>query len=122
MLATIQRHTLDIEELALMIEADLTNNWGENQEVRIVDNGGGAYLRILLWDEGIDSETIENVQNWDAFRTQKVGVCNYYLQSLAGLGFDELSVELMYISPEEALSFLTIQDGEIVYDVFEDAA
>ena len=121
-LSTIQRHTLDNMELALMMDGDLNTNWGPNRSVRLAETDEGEVIRVFLWDDGVDSETIQNTSNWDAVRASKLALWNEYAEALAELGFDETPLEVLYISPEEDLSFLTIRDGEIVYDVFEDAA
>ena len=68
------------------------------------------------------SETIQTTKNWDAVREDKIAIYNSYAGALEEFGFEELSLELLYISPEEDISFLTISDGEIIYDVFDEAA
>ena len=121
-LSTIQPHTLENMDLALMMDADLNNNWGPNHSVRIAETDEGEELRVFLWDDGMNSETILNASNWDSVRASRLALCNEYVDALAELGFDDTPLAVMYISPEEDLSFLTILDGEIVYDIFEDAA
>ena len=122
MLSTIQRHQLDSSEMALMIDADLNNMWGPNRSVRIAETDEGEMIRVFLWDDGVTSETIQTTKNWDAVREDKIAIYNSYAGALEEFGFENLSLELLYISPEEDLSFLTIADGEIIYDVFDEAA
>ena len=122
MLSTIQHHQLDSSEMALMIEADLNNMWGPNRSVRIAETDEGEMIRVFLWDDDVTSETIQTTKNWDAVREDKIAIYNSYAGALEEFGFENLSLELLYISPEEDLSFLTIADGEIIYDVFDEAA
>ena len=122
MLSTIQRHQLDSSEMALMIDADLNNMWGPNRSVSIAETDEGEMIRVFLWDDGVTSETIQTTKNWDAVREDKIAIYNGYAKALEEFGFENLSLELLYISPEEDLSFLTISDGEIIYDVFDEAA
>ena len=105
-----------------MMDGDLNTNWGPNRSVRLAETDEGEVIRVFLWDDGVDSETIQNTSNWDAVRASKLALWNEYAEALAELGFDETPLEVLYISPEEDLSFLTVRDGEVVYDVFEDAA
>ena len=122
MLSTIQRHQLDSSEMALMMDADLNNMWGPNRSVRMAETDKGEMIRVFLWDDGVTSETIQTTKNWDAVREDKIAIYNGYAKALEEFGFENLSLELLYISPEEDLSFLTISDGEIIYDVFDEAA
>ena len=122
MLSTIQRHQLDSSEMALMMDADLNTIWGPNRSVRIAETDEGEMIRVSLWDDGVTSETIQTTKNWDTVREDKIAIYNSYAGALEEFGFEELSLELLYISPEEDISFLTISDGEIIYDVFDEAA
>ena len=122
MLSTIQRHQLDSSEMALMMDADLNTMWGPNRSVRMVETDEGEVIRVFLWDDGVTSETIQTTKNWDTVREDKIAIYNSYAGALEEFGFEELSLELLYISPEEDISFLTISDGEIIYDVFDEAA
>ncbi len=121
-MSSIQPHTITVEDMALMFDADLDTMWGENREVRYTDNKDGKSITVYMWDEGVTSETIKTMNNWEAMRQDKIDFYNTYVGALDVFGMRDVSMTLMYISPEEDLSFLTIRDGEIVYDVFEDAA
>ena len=121
-LCTIQLHELDAENVALMIDADLNGVWGANRDVRVTETDEGQEIRIFLWDEGVNSETIQSVNNWDSVKANHIALYNFYAEALEGLGMGGLDLTMMYISPEEEISFLTISGGEILYDVFEDAA
>ena len=121
-LCTIQLHELDAENVALMIDADLNGVWGAHRDLRVTETDEGQEIRIFLWDEGVNSETIQSVNNWDSVKANHVALYNFYAEALEGLGMGGLDLTMMYISPEEEISFLTISGGEILYDVFEDAA
>ena len=121
-LCSIQPHVLDAEDAALMIDADLNNLWGENRSVRVVETDEGQELRVFTWDEGVNSENIQSVDNWDALRENQIALYNNYAGALADFGMDDLGLTMMYISRSEEISFLTLGSGEILYDFFEDAA
>ena len=116
-MSTIQPHQLSVVDVAMMIDADLNSVWGPEKSVRYTDDENGTTLTVFLWEEGITSETIGNVNNWEAVREDKVRRYNNYVDILNELGMgDTVLLTLMYISPEEDLSFLTITGGEITYD------
>lgn len=47
-----------------------------------------------------------------------IDLYNLYVDVLDEFGLGDVHLSLLYISPEEELSFLTISDGEIKYDAF----
>ena len=77
-----------------------------------------------MWDEGVTSKTIDSLSSsWETLTQDKIDTYyNIYAQVLQEFGMPDVSLRLQYISPEEEISFLSIEDGEILYDYFEDAA
>ena len=71
-----------------------------------------------MWDEGITGDTIKDINNWDALREDKIETYNLYVRALEQLGMNDVLLTLQYTDPDEELSFLTIESGEIQYDVF----
>ena len=67
-MATIQHHSLDIEDVALMIDADLNNNWGDSRHVTYSKDGSD--ITINLWDENLTADDLKSVNNWDEFKAQ----------------------------------------------------
>ncbi len=115
LMSTIQPHQMTVQDVALMMDADLNYSWGPNKEVRFNDDGSG--ITVFMWDEGITSETFGKVTNWEASREDKINTYNMYVSVLEEFNMNEdVLLTLKYISPEEDLSFLTISGGEIVYD------
>lgn len=88
----------------------------------LAETDDGDIIRVFLWEDGINSETIQDINNWDTVRNHKIALYNEYRDALDTFGFTDTSLAVLYVSPEEEISFLTIQDGEIVYDVFDEAA
>ena len=119
-MSTIQPHTLTVEDIALMIDADMLSTWGQNRDVRFTDDENETVISIHMWEDGITSETIGNVTNWDEVRDDRINTYNMYATVLEELGRSDIDLSLLYISPDEDVSFLTISNGEIVYDVAED--
>ena len=115
LMSTIQPHELSVQDVALMMDADLNYIWGPNKSVRFNDDGSG--ITVFMWDEGITSETFGKVTNWEASREDKINIYNMYVDVLGEFNMNEdVLLTLAYISPEEDLSFLTISGGEIVYE------
>ncbi len=118
-MSTIQPHTLSVKDVALMIDADLNSNWGPNRNVRYTDDEDGAGITVYLWDEGVTADVITASGNWDTVRESKIVLYNSYIDVLTEFGMNDVILTLMYINPDEDVSFLTISDGEIEYDFAE---
>ena len=123
-MSTIQRHSLDVEDVALMIDADLNNTWGQCRDVRYSDEDDNRGITVYLWKEELDSNTIQNITNWDDL---KAAVCenfyNFYVDVLDDFGMNEaVHLNLKLTSPNQEDVFLAIEGGQITYDVFDDAA
>ena len=115
-MSTIQPHKLGVEDVALMIDADLNSNWGPNRKVQYTDNEEGQSITVYLWDEGVTTETIDT-DNWETIRQGKINIYNTYVDVLNEFNMgNDVVLSLLYISPEEEQSFLTISGGQIEYD------
>ena len=121
-MSTIQHHDLDVEDLALMIDADLNNFWGTNKVVDYSQDDNSRLIHIAMWEDGVTSETIEDISNWDEVRNARVELCEDYIDAFDGLGIKDVALGLDYISADQDVTFLTIEGGEITYDAFDDAA
>lgn len=111
-LSTVQRHTLDIEDVAEMIDADLNNTWGECRHVTY----GNNEIDINMWDANVNAENISKVDNWDAFKQDKLDYYNLYTDVLARFHMDDIKVVLCVTDPDEQTAFLTIENGEFTTD------
>ena len=123
-MSTIQYHTLDVEDVALMIDADLNNTWGPDKDVRYSNEDDNRGITVYLWKEELDSDTIQNISNQDELKT---AVCenfyNFYVDVLDEFGMNEaVHLNLKLTSPNQDDVFLAIEGGEITYDIFADAA
>ncbi len=114
-MSTIQRHGLHAMDVALMIDADLNSTWGPEKEVRCSEDG--TAITVFLWENGITSQTFSGINNWEEVKQDKINKYNNYAEVMNEFGMTgKISLSLKYISPDEDLSFLTIENGEIVYD------
>ena len=121
-MSTIQHHDLDVEYVAHMIDADLNSFWGENRDVRYSDDDKSRSISVFMWEDGITSENIKDVDNWDQVKDSKINLADTYTAVLSEFGMDDVLLNLYYISADQDVNFLAIEDGEITYDVFADAA
>ena len=119
-LATIQHHTLDIEDVALMMDADQQNVWGPNHHVFYgkIEGSDKSGITVNMWDEGIDADSIKSVNNWDTLRQDKIDLYKLYRNVLENFHMDDIVLTMHFCDAKEETSFLTIEDGEITYDVF----
>ena len=118
MLASIQPSSLGLSDLAEMMDTDLLSYWGENRKVTFNENDGSIY--IMLWDTGVNSDNILNSNNWDEMKDEFVRFAGSYMDSLEELNASDVHQILQYVADEDDAAFLTIVDGEVVYDVFEE--
>ncbi len=118
MLGTIQPKTLSLSDIAEMMDTDLlVSYWGDNRKVTINENDASIY--IMLWDTGVNSDNIRAISNWEEMKNEKMELAAFYMDSLEELGASDVHLVLQYVADEDDAAFLTIVDGEVVYDVFE---
>ncbi len=55
-------------------------------------------------------------------KQDKLDLFNYYTESLKELGAGDVHLILQFAADTEDAAFLTIVDGEVVYDIMEDTA
>lgn len=116
-LCTVQPATLHVEDAAQMMDADLNVTWGENKHVTIANDDSD--ITINMWDEDVTADTISSINNWDTVKQDKLNTYNIYAETLAIFGMDQdVELILQYTSPDEKAPFLTIEKGEVTYDVF----
>lgn len=121
MLASLQPDTPALYNLADMIDTDLLLTvWGENRKVNF--NEADSSIHIVMWDEGVNSNDINRVNNWSVLKQDKLDLFNYYADSLKELGAGDVHLILQFAADTEDAAFLTIVDGEVVYDIMEDTA
>jgi len=121
-MSTIQHHTLDVEDVALMIDADLNSFWSEDKKVTYSDDDKGRSIHIAMWEDGVNAETIKDINNWDEVKNARIGLYNDYMDAFDGLGVKDIALGLDYISEDQDVTFLTLENGEVTYDAFADAA
>ena len=104
-----------------MMDADQQNVWGPNHHVfygKIQDSDKSG-ITVNMWDEGIDAESIKSVNNWDALRQDEIDLYKLYSNVLENFHMDDdIVLTMHFCDAKEETSFLTIEDGEITYDVF----
>ena len=116
MIASIQPNTPNLYNLADMIDTDLMEFWGDNRKVTY--NEPDNSIHFSVWDDGVNSDTIDKVNNWSAVRDGLVDRYNFYYESLKELGATDvrLVMQMVAASEDDDAAFLTIVDGEIVYE------
>ncbi len=117
MLASIQPYTPNLYNLADMIDTDLMGFWGDNRKVTFNEPDNSIHLSV--WDDGVNSDTIDQVNNWSSVRDGLVERYDFYYQSLEELGASDVRLVLQFVadSDDDDAAFLTIVDGEIVYEI-----
>ncbi len=121
MLASIQPDTPDLYNLADMIDTDLLQNvWGDNRKVNFNETDNS--IHIVMWDDGVNTAEIKAVNNWDDMVKNQLELSAFYLDSLDELGAFDVHLVQQLAADDEDAAFLTIIDGEIAYDIMEDAA
>ena len=121
-MSTIQHHTLDVEDVALMIDADLNSFWTQDKNVTYSDDDKDRSIHIAMWEDGVNAETIKDINNWDEVKNARIGLYNDYMDAFDGLGVKDIALGLDYISEDQDVTFLTLENGEVTYDAFADAA
>ena len=117
MVPSIQPAEPSLYNLADMIDTDLLETvWGDNRKVTF--NEADNSIHIILWDDGLNSDNIKSVNNWEEMKNDKLALASFYQDSLKELGASDVHLILQYVADEDDGAFLTIVDGEVVYDVF----
>ena len=121
-MATIKPVELTVKDMAVMMDADIKSFWGDNRAVNMTDDDTGRSIHIAMWEDGVNSETIKDISNWDEVRDARINLYNAYVDVLEELDMNDIILGLDYISEDQDLTFFTIEAGEITYDAFADAA
>ena len=103
-----------LQMAAIAIDDSLSTAWGENRNVSYTEDENKIY--IIIWDDGVNEETIENVKNWDAVRDDKIKMFNAYYTVFDQVGIKDGHMSLQYADEAKQFSFLTIEDGKVVED------
>ena len=114
-MSTIQRHTLDTEDVALMIDADLNNSWGDERHVTYGQDGSN--ITVNMWDDNLTVDTVNAVKNWDEFKQNKMDYYDLYSDVLARFQMDDTKLIINVTDAAEENLFLSIEDGEFTTDV-----
>ncbi|MBR7074105.1 MAG: hypothetical protein IKI39_03250 [Oscillospiraceae bacterium] len=114
-MSTVQRHTLDTEDVALMIDADLNNTWGECRHVTYAEDG--SHITVNMWDANVTADNIKSVNNWDTFKQDKLDDYNLYAEILQRFHMDDVTLTLNVTDPNEETVFLAIENGEFTTDI-----
>ncbi len=120
-MATIQRHTLDIEDVSMMIGADLNNAWVGDYHITFgnIENSDKSHITVNLWKEGINADTINSVTGWDSLQNDMTDLYNLYADVLARFNMDDIVLTINFTDEKDENNiFLTLKDGEFTYDVF----
>ena len=103
-------------QAAAAMDDRLEEIWGENRRVSYTEETNTVY--IIIWEDGVDSEKIRTIQNWDEFKEDKRKMSEDCQAILDQAGIKDGHVIVQHASATEDISFLTIEDGEVTYDMF----
>ena len=103
-------------QAAAAMDDRLEEVWGENRRVSYTEETNTVY--IIIWEDGVDSEKIRTSQNWDEFKEDKRKMSEDCQAILDQAGIKDGHVIVQHASATEDISFLTIEDGEVTYDMF----
>ena len=120
-MASIQHHTLTIDDVAQMMGADLTNCWGDDFHINYgpVEGSDKSSIIINLKKEGVNSDTIKNVSGWDTLKDDLTQLYALYANVLQNFHMDDIELIINFTDEnDESTIFMTIEKGEITYDVF----
>ena len=114
-MSTVQRHTLDTEDVALMIDADLNNTWGECRHITFAEDG--SHITVNMWDANVTADNVKTANNWDAVKQDKLDDYNLYTEILQRLGLKDVALTLNFTDPAEETVFLSVENGEFTTDI-----
>ena len=109
-----------LQEAARAIDDSLEATWGEERHVSFSPEENTVFIQI--WDEGITTEDLAEINNWDEIRNDRVEMCGSFQDILQESGVENGHVCLQYVSDSEQVSLLTVEDGEITYDAMEEGS
>ena len=121
-MASIRPTEPTMKDIGVMMDADIKSFWGDSRDVRMADDENGRSISIFMWEDGITSETVKDINNWDEVRAAKINLYNAYVDVLEEFDMNDILLRLSYISADQDVAFFSIEGGQITYDVFEDAA
>ena len=102
-------------QAAAAVDDRMEEIWGENRRVSYTEENNTIY--IVIWEDGVDSEKVRSIQNWDELKDDKMKMCVELQEVFDQLGIKDGHMVVQYGSVSENTSFLTIEDGEVTYDV-----
>ena len=103
-------------QAAAAMDDRLEEIWGENRRVSYTEETNTVY--IIIWEDGVDSEKIRSIQNWDEFKEDKRKMSEDFQKIFDQAGIKDGHIIVQHASATEDISFLTIEDGEVTYDMF----
>jgi len=101
--------------VALMIDADLNNTWGECRHVTFSQDG--SHITVNMWDANVTTDNVKSANNWDAVKQDKLDDYNLYTEILARLGLENVGLTLNFTDPQEETVFFAIENGEFTTDL-----
>ena len=77
-------------------------------------------IYVQVWEEGTTAESVKDFDNWENFQTSFMETFDAYYAYFEANQIKDGHLYLQYVSEAQDIAFLTIVDGEVTYDVFED--
>ena len=120
-MASIQHHTLTIDDVAEMMGADLTNSWGDDFHLNYgpVEGSDKSNIIINLKKEGVNVDTIKSVTGWDSLKDDLTNLDALYINVLQNFHMDDIELIMNFTDEnEESNIFMTIENGDVTFDYF----
>ena len=105
-------------QAAAAIDDDLAATWGDSRNVSYTLEENTVYIQV--WEEGINTETIKDVNNWEDVKQGLLEDYDIYADIMNKTLTEEGHLYLQFVSDAQDKAFFSIVDGEVVYDVFAD--
>ena len=104
---------------AIDIYEDLQENWSGECRVTYTEEENTVYVQC--WDDGIDSENIAEISNWDEMLQGFAAMSEMCTECLKENGVEGGHSIVQYVSGEEedAECFLEFEDEDLTYSYFE---
>lgn len=108
-----------LEQAALEIDDYLDEEWGDLRKVTYTLEEDTVYT--ILWADGINSGTIDDVTDWDEVRSFFDGLAEDCTEIMKNNGLENGHVYLQLVSDVEDDTYLIYVDRDVTWDYFGDA-
>ena len=105
-------------QAAETIYDSLDESWGEDKKVSY--NVDEDTIYVLAWEKDINTADILVSSTWEEMKQWHIDTYNAFWDYMEEAGIPDAHLDYRYAADHDDVSFLTLLDGEIVYDIHED--